>query len=58
MTTENEAEVPTVTIPTVSEQESFEGLLQICEEKGHLQRPPGLQEGDVPDGINDHATFM
>lgn len=31
---------------------------QICTEQGLLQRPSGLKEGDVSDGINDKTTIL
>ncbi|UZP34405.1 hypothetical protein NXS19_002221 [Fusarium pseudograminearum] len=58
MATESETEPPAVLTPTVSQQGSFSVLLKFLEERGHLKRPQGLQERDVPDGINDHPTFM
>lgn len=58
MATETETEPPAVITPTVSQQGSFNVLLKLLEERGHLKRPQGLQERDVPDGINDHPTFM
>ncbi|RGP72469.1 cral trio domain [Fusarium sporotrichioides] len=58
MATETETETPAVITPTVSQQGSFSVLLKFLEERGHLKRPRELQERDVPDGINDHPTFM
>jgi hypothetical protein len=58
MATETETEAPAVITPTVSQQDSFNVFLKSLEERGHLKRPQELQERDVPDGINDHHTFM
>ncbi|KAH7198351.1 CRAL-TRIO domain-containing protein [Fusarium flagelliforme] len=58
MATESQTEAPAVEIPTVSQQEALKVLLQSLDERGHLQRPQELKEGDVPDGLNDEATFM
>lgn len=31
---------------------------QLCAEQSLLQRPSGLKEGDVSDGINDKITLL
>jgi len=58
MATEARNEAPAVEIPTIAQQEALKVLLQTLGERGHLQRPQELKEGDVPDGLNDEATFM
>lgn len=58
MATETQTEAPAVEIPTISQQGALKTFLQSLDERGHLQRPQELKEGDVPDGLNDEATFM
>jgi hypothetical protein len=58
MATDARTEAPAVEIPTISQQEALKVLLQSLDERGLLQRPQELKEGDVPDGLNDEATFM
>ena len=36
----------------------FNSFTRLCEAPCHLERPSGLEEHDVIDGINDEATLL
>ncbi|KAK3399184.1 CRAL-TRIO domain-containing protein [Sordaria brevicollis] len=43
---------------TEQEQASFDALLELCRSRGYLDRPVGLSNEDVRDGLNDETTLL